>query len=123
MSPFDFVNAINNTKQNLMVDEATEKAYNPFIVNRALSYFPDTIHDAQYMNMSPHLDKKLQFDYLINNIRRAKRFSKWGKKKEDKDVELVQEYYNCNYQRAVEALSILSKDQLDVLKKELEKGG
>jgi hypothetical protein len=123
MNPFDFVNAINSTKQNLIVDEATEKAYVPFIVNRALSYFYETLDEARYMNMSPHLDKKLQFEYLLNSVRRAKRYSKWSKKKEDKDLELVQEYYGYNHQRAKEALSILSKKQLSIIKEKLEKGG
>jgi hypothetical protein len=123
MNPFDFVDAINNTKKNLIVDETTEKAYVPFLTNRALSYFPDTLQDAQLMNMSSHLDKKLQFEYLLNRIRRAKRFSKWGKKKENKDLELVQEYYGYSHQRAKEALSILSKSHLNIIKEKLEKGG
>ena len=123
MTPFDFVNAINSTKQDLIVDEATERAYVPFIVNRALSYFTETLSDAQMMNMSGHIDKKLQFDYLLNSVRRAKRFSRWTKKKEDKELELVQEYYGYNHQRAKEALSILSKLQLNIIKEKLEKGG
>jgi hypothetical protein len=123
MNPFDFVNAINSNKKDLIVDEATEKAYVPFVVNRALSYFTETLTDAQIMTMSSHLDKKLQFHYLLNSVRRAKRYSKWGKKKEDKDLELVQEYYQCNHQRAKEALSILSKKQLNIIKEKLEKGG
>lgn len=123
MNPFEFVEAINETKKNLIENETTEKAYNPFLTNRALSYFPDTLIDANFMNMSSHLDKKLQFDYLLNSVRRAKRRSKWGKKKENKDLELVQEYYSYSHQRAKEALSILSKSQLDIIRKKLEKGG
>ena len=73
MNPFDYSNAILETKQNLITDEASEKAYNPFLVNRALSYFPDTIIDANLMNVFNILDKKLQFDYLINSVRRSKR--------------------------------------------------
>lgn len=123
MNPFDYVSAINDTKKNLIEDEATEKAYNPFLTNRALSYFPDTIIDANVMNVFNHLDRKLQFDYLINKVRRSKRFSKWGKRKEDKDLELIQQYYGYNTRRAKEALSILSKPQLEMIKEKLEKGG
>lgn len=123
MNPFDYVNAINETKKNLIVDEASEKAYVPFMANKALSYFPDTLLDANMMNIFCHLDNKLQFDYLLNSVRRAKRRSKWGKRKEDKDLELVKEYYGYNDRRAKEALSILSEAQLKMIQEKLEKGG
>ncbi len=42
MSPFDFIKAVSETKQNIISgtdnDELSEKAYNPFIVNRGLSF-------------------------------------------------------------------------------------
>jgi hypothetical protein len=123
MSVFDYVNSINQTKENIIVDEATEKAYSPFMTNRSLSYFRDTLHYANEININPHLDKKLQFDYLLNTIRPSKRYAKWAKKKEDKDLELVQECFGYNPQRAKEALSILSKDQIKIIKEKLEKGG
>ena len=63
MSPFDFVNSINYSKKNLMVDEQSEEEYIPFLTNRALSYFPDTILYAQEMNINGHIDKKLQYNY------------------------------------------------------------
>jgi len=40
MSPFDYLNAINTTKKDIMVDDVAEKAYTSFMVNRGLSYFP-----------------------------------------------------------------------------------
>ena len=105
MNPFDYANAILDNKKNLIVDEASEKAYAPFMVNRALSYHPDTLMDANLMNLFWNLDKKLQFDYLLNNVRRMKRQNKkWGKQKEDKDIELIMEYYGYNYRRAKEAI-------------------
>jgi hypothetical protein len=127
MNPFDYITAINETKKNLIVDETTEKGYNPYFANRTLSYFPETLHYANEMNIKNHLDKKLQFDYLLNRIRPAKRYAKWGKKKDKKavmtDLELVQEYFGINTTRAKEALSILSKSQIKTIKEKLEKGG
>jgi hypothetical protein len=124
MNPFDYSNAILETKENLIVDEASEKAYNSFLVNRALSYFPDTILDANMMNVFNILDKKLQFDYLINSIRRSKRRrTKWGKKIENGDLEMIKDRYGYNHRRAKEALSILSNTQLEIIRKEIEKGG
>lgn len=123
MTPFDYTNAITQNKKQLIVDEATEKAYSPFMTNRGLSYFVDCLLHANEMNINPHLDKKLQFDYLINSIRATKRYAKWGKRKEDKDLELVREYYGYNHRRAKEALSILSSDQIEMIRRKLEKGG
>ena len=56
MNPFEYVNAINMTKQDIMIDDIAEKAYNPFIVNRSLSYFRDTVLMANEINMNAHLE-------------------------------------------------------------------
>ncbi len=64
MNPFEYVNAINTTKKDIMIDELAEKAYNPFIINRSLSYFNDTVLMANEMNINHHLDNRLQFDFL-----------------------------------------------------------
>ena len=66
ITPFDFINAIHYTKDNLIVDDWSEKQYNPYIVNKGLSYGQDTIIPANEMNSRPHLDKILQFSFLIN---------------------------------------------------------
>ena len=88
-SPFDYANAINQTKQNIMVDDIEEKSYNAFMVNRSLSYFPDTVLFANEMNRHHHLDNRLQFDFLLNTIRKGKRFSKWAKAVLPEDLEAV----------------------------------
>lgn len=124
MNPFDFVNAINSTKKNLIKeDPALEKEYTPFLTNKSLSYFTDTIMDANLMNMHHGLDKKLQFDYLINTVRPGKRFSKWAKKVENNDIEVVKTYYGYNDRNAEVALSLLSADQLKTIRDRLENGG
>lgn len=122
MSPFDFINSINNGK-DIMVDEATENAYVPFVVNRGLSYFADTIMYANALNQVVNIDNKLQYHYLINTIMPRKRFSKWAKKDDDSNIELVMNNYNYSYEKAVQALSLLTKQQLDALKNKNNKGG
>ena len=93
MNPFDFVDSINFSKKDLMRgtenDQLAEKSYNAWLINSALSYFPDTIQYANVMNGNHHLDNKLQYQYLINIVRPKKRYSKWAKKKEDSDLEAV----------------------------------
>ena len=123
MNPFEFLNSINYTKKDIMIDDIVEKEYNGFMVNRSLSYFPDTVLAANEMNLNHHLDPRLQFDFLINIIRKRKRFSKWDKKKIDSDVEVIKEYYGYNEEKALQVLEILSTDQIHELYKKVNKGG
>ena len=123
MSPFDFVNAISQSKKDLMEDPAVERLYQPFLVNKALSYFPDTVMYANEMNRRHLTDTKLQFLFFLNTVRPARRFAKWVKKQEDDDLAAVMEYYGYSPEKAKSALSILSSDQVITIKEKLEKGG
>ena len=123
ISPFDFINAINFSKDDLIVDDWSEKQYVPYIVNKGLSYGSDTVIPANEMNSRPHLEKKLQFQFLINTIRPRKRFNKWIKAEKIESIDVVKEYYGYSTEKARQALSILSKEQLDNLKQKLQKGG
>ena len=123
ISPFDFVNAIHYTKEQLIVDDYTEKQYNPFIVNKSLSFGADTVIAANEMNSRPHVGKRLQFDFLINTIRPRKRFNKWLKAEKVEDIDVVKQYYNYNTDKAQQALRILTPDQLNIIKERLSTGG
>jgi len=123
MNPFEYLNSINYTKKDVMVDDIAEKEYNSFMVNRSLSYFPDTVFAANEMNTHHQLDSRLQFDFLINIIRKRKRFSKWDKKKIEGDVEVIKEYYGYSDSKAHEVLSLLTPDQLIILQNKVNKGG
>lgn len=120
MNPFDYVNSINYTKKDVMMDE---KTYNSFMVNRSLSYFPDTVIFANEMNRYHHTDPRLQYSFLINTIRKRKRFSKWAKPEVENDIEVVKEYYGYSNEKAKEALSILTDKQIEDIKISLSKGG
>jgi hypothetical protein len=123
MNPFDFVKAINKN-ENIINDDQDEKAYLPFMVNHAFSYFPDTVLIANEMNLAHHIDNKLQNDFLINTIRRnPKRFSKWNKVKHDGDFDAVKEYYGYNNEKTRSALSLLSTEEINIIKKKVDKGG
>ena len=124
MTPFDFINAINLTKKNLFEDPQAEKDYLPFLVNRGLSYFPDTVLYANEMNRNSGIPKDWQFYFFLNTIPKKKRFSKWHKKDADSDsLTLVKEYFGYSSEKALEALSILSDEQLAMIKEKLYKGG
>lgn len=122
-NPFDYITSISQTKKDMMEDEQGEKDYSAWMVNRGLSYFPDTILYANEMNQMAHLGNKLQYTYLINTIRPRKRFSKWVKKKEDSDLDAVMRCYGYNIDKAKSALSILSPDQVKKIKEKLDEGG
>ena len=123
MNPFEIVKAVTHTKENLMVDVHAEKGYTPYMVNRALSFFVDTVFQANEMNRNYHLDNKLQFDYLLNNIRPRKRWSQWLKPEKIDNIDIVKEYYEFSNEKAKNALEILSVDQLEHIKQILDIGG
>jgi hypothetical protein len=123
MNFFDYLNSINYSKKDIMVDDIAEDEYNPFMVNRGLSYFQDTVIYANEMNKYHHLDNRLQFDFFINTIRKRKRYSKWAKNTSSENLSVVKEYYGYSNQKAQEALSLLSNEQLKELKKRIFKGG
>jgi len=129
LTPFSFVNEINTTKRDLMRDQngnhsdLLEKVYSPYITNRSLSYFHDTVIHANEMNKNHHLDSRLQNMYLINTIRKRKRFSKWIKPTELDDMEAVKEYYGYSNDKARQVLTLLSDEQLTELKQRVYKGG
>ena len=127
MNPFDFLNSINHTKQDLMEEDNgskdTENRYNSFLINRSLSYFSDTVAFANIVNRYHHLNNKLQYHFLINIIRKRKRFSKWIKKQQQSDIEVIKQYYGYSNEKARQVLSLLSPEQVAILTKKVSKGG
>jgi len=123
MNPFNYVTSINDTKKDIMEDDIAEKQYPSFIVNRSLSYFQDTVGLANVINQYHHLDNKLQYHFLINIIRKRKRFSKWMKPETESDIEVVKEYYGYSNEKAKQILPLLSPEQITIIKQKVSKGG
>ena len=123
ISPFDFINAIHHSKEKLIVDDWSEKQYNPYIINKGLSYGPDTVIPANEMNSRPHLAKILQFDFLINIIRPRKRFNKWIKAEKVAELEVIKEYYGYSTEKAKQVLPLLNSSTIEEMKKRITKGG
>ena len=123
ISPFDFLNSINYSKEKLIVDDWSEKQYNAYVINKGLSFSPDTVIQANEMNSRPHLDKLLQYSFLINIIRPKKRFNKWIKSEKIEVIEIVKDYYGYSTEKARQVVSILTIEHIDTLKQKLQKGG
>jgi hypothetical protein len=120
-SPFEFVKSIGKNQKDLPADE---KDYNSFIINRALSYFQDTIFLANEMNKNHHLPGKMQYSFLTNTVvPNRNRFSKWAKPGKDEALSVIKKYYKYNNEKAQYALSILTDEQIEELKLKVEKNG
>ena len=121
----DYLNAINYTKEKLLdsEDEMWEKKYAPFIINKCIAPFPDTIMLVNEINQRHHLDKKLQFDFLLNSLRTRKRYTPWAKANKSKNLDIIKEYYGYSNEKAKSALDILSNEQIKTIKNSLNKGG
>lgn len=122
---FDFLNAINDTKKDLLTeDPQTESSYVPFMVNRGLSYFPDTIMFANEMNQHAGIPKRWQFDFYRIGVAKKKRFSKWHKKDQSsEEVKLVMQEYDYSASKATAALELISKEQIESLREKYSVGG
>ena len=104
-------------------DLGVEKDYIPFLVNRSLGYFMDTIMYANEMNRFNSLDYKLQYDFLLNIIRPRKRYSKWLKKSKNDNIDLIKKFYGYSYTKAKDVVDILSEDQIEHIRSKLDTGG
>lgn len=120
----DWLNSINYSKGNILdEDPSLESDYPPYIVNKCLSGFVDTILLSNEMNVHSHLDKKLQYDFYINIVRKRKRFSPWLRKEKIDDLEHIKRYYGYSNEKAQIALTLLTKEQLEFIRSKNDMGG
>lgn len=124
ISPFDFTNSITDSKASIIIDEESEKQYNAFIVNRAMAFGADTVIAANEMNARPHIDNKMQYDFLRSVVRKGKRYNKWIKSEEE-DLDAIQQYFKYSFNKAKDALRILTNENITEIKNILvrSKGG
>lgn len=120
----DWLNSINFNKENLIEDDTDViKSYPPYIVNKCLSGHLDSIMFANEMNKNHFLDKDMQYSFLLNSLRKKKRFSPWIRKEKIDDLDAIKKYYGYSDEKSKEALRILSKEQINFIKSKIEKGG
>jgi hypothetical protein len=124
MNPFDFLNSINQTKISLIdEDPGCEREYNPFLANRGLSYFSDTIFLANEMNRLSGLGKKLQYDFLLVSVRARKRFSKWIKDESNDRIDALKTLYGYSHTKAKQAAELISDQDWNAIFARLDTGG
>ncbi len=117
----DIVPSILQTKKYVLENESD---YNPYIVNRALSFHYDCVLYANEMNLNCFLDSRMQYDFLINIVRGYKRpFQRWQKLLESDDLNAIKEYFGYSNEKAKDALELLSNAQINEIKRKLSRGG
>lgn len=122
MSPFDFVKSVTETKEDIF--EGNEKDYNPFVINKALSFNLDCVFVVHELSKYPDIPKDAQYQLLLNSLDKKKRWGKWTKKDSlPDDIELLKEAYGYSNDKAFAALPLFSDKQLLELKELLSKGG
>ena len=120
----DWLNSINFTKQNLIEEDPdTEKQYPSYIINRCLSGHIDAVMFANEMNKHPNLEKRLQYDFFLNSLRKRKRYSPWLRKEQIENLEFVKRYYGYSNEKAKQVLNILTREQLSFIRDRLDTGG
>jgi hypothetical protein len=120
----DWLNSINTSKENLLEEHPdSTSSYTPYIINKCMSAQLDTILFAQEMNQHPYIPKEMQYLFYLHGVRKKKRFSPWLKKVNVENLEAVKEYYGYNNKKAMDALKILNREQINFIKQRLNKGG
>lgn len=118
---FDYVNSLNN--KEYLGDQLSNKEYNQYMVNRALSLYPDTIFFVNELNQYSTISNRQHYDFLYYGISKRKRWSKWFKKESDDILDLIQEYYDVDSTTAGEVSTLLTDENIQEIRVRLEKGG
>ena len=120
----DWLNSINSNKNNLIEEDPESiSSYPPYIVNRCLSGTVDSVLFANEMNLNAHLDKDMQYSFLLYTLRKRKRFSPWLKKEQVDDLDLVKKHYGYSNEKAKVAVSLLTKTQIEQIRNKHDMGG
>ena len=117
-SPFDYVRAINEKKE---MD--SHHLYNPFLSNIAFSYSMDTVMLANEMNMHARLPAAAQYDFLHSMVPKRRRFHRWYKEDEHPHLEMVMKHFNYSKQKALEALEVLTQQDIKTILETHDYGG
>lgn len=116
----DILPSIMQTKKYALEEEGD---YVPFVVNRALSYHADCLLAANEMNRNYEVHKAAQYQFLLNTVRSQKRsYSKWEKPIENEDLESVKLFFGYSTAKAVEALRILTEEQIAMVRTKTKLG-
>ena len=118
LNPFDYVKSIN---EKTTVESMA--GYNPYLANISFSNSIDTVLIVNEMNRLHNLPPEAQYDFLYGSISKRRRWGKWYKAEENPHLHMVMEFYGYSEQKALEALQLLTQENLRDIKLQMEKGG
>ena len=122
----DWLTSVNFSKEDLRDREDGEvwmKKYPAYIVNRCLSGHIDAVLLVNELNRWHGLDNDLQYSFYLNSLRKKRRFSPWQKKEQVEDFDLIKKYFKYSDEKARDALRILTKDQIELIRSKMNTGG
>jgi len=83
----------------------------------------DTILLAEAMNQAHNIGPELQYDFYFHSVRKGKRFGFPPKVENDDNLTLVMEYFQYSRQKAIEAMRLLSDNDILKIRASRNKGG
>lgn len=124
-NPFDFINNISTSSTSIWEDGVSDKEYTPFMINRGLSQYRDTVLFAQFMNQNGQfVSPKMQYDFYRLGIQhKKKRFAKWHKPDKLEEIEMLSRHFGINIRILENYVSLMSETDYATLIGSLEKGG
>ncbi len=120
LSVFDFMNSINDKKYT--PPSLNDTGYNQYVINKGLSYYPDTILLVDEINVQG-ISNQMHYEFLYHILDKRVRRSKWFKPESDENMNLIMEYFGLNTNKAKEILQLFSPEDFETIKAKLEKGG
>jgi len=123
----DYLTCINKSKENIMrapdAEAQVVAGYPAFMIRRLLSYHLDAVLYANEMNMLPHLDNQMQFEYLLAAVPKRNRYGTTHKVQNPDALELIKRYYGYSDEKALEVLSLHRDADIAHIRAALSEGG
>lgn len=119
----EILKSLNQTKNEDLIDDFNANDYVPFIINRAFSFYPDTVMFANDLNRFSNIDRIMQYKYYCSGLKKKSRYSPWLKASKIENLELISDYYQVSRREAKELLNFLTTDDIEQINKALNKGG
>ena len=123
----DYLTSINKSKVNVMrdpnADPKTITGYPAFMIRRLMSYHMDTVLLANEMNILPHLDNQMQYEYLLYAVPKKNRYATTHKVQPSETIDLIKRFYNYNDEKALEVVMLHTDVDFARMKEHLSEGG
>ncbi len=107
---FDYIKRLTNKKPIDETQDAFDKDYSPYMINRFFACDRKLLMLAKEMNLG-NVTKQMHFDFLDTVVPKSNKFIKYNMKKSkaDKDIQYICDYYQVNIELAKSYYKILKR--------------